>query len=249
MIQECRQQAGSKMRARLIGLFLGVALSTTSAWAYDAYDPNNCNGVDWDNKRALAVARVTTTPRVNFIKSPYDDDFKAAGCPAASEACRKSSYLVTGDLVLVGKTQADFTCVTYQSPQAKKQVWTTGWLPSTALEPLAPTASPKASDWLGHWTHPGGHVDIAKGDQGRLRIEGVQVVPAGRDLNNGTLEAQAAPKDDTIAFVDDGSIPFDKADAGECRVRMQRMGPWLLVEDNNGCGGAGVTFTGLYQRK
>jgi hypothetical protein len=30
---------------------------------------------------------------------------------------------------------------------------------------------------------------------------------------------------------------------------MQRIGQWLLVEDNSGCGGATVTFTGLYRRK
>jgi hypothetical protein len=30
---------------------------------------------------------------------------------------------------------------------------------------------------------------------------------------------------------------------------MQRVGDWLMVEDNDGCGGAGVMFTGLYHRK
>jgi len=55
-----------------------------SALAYDTYDPNNCNGVDWDDKRALIVAKVTAHPRVNFIKSPYDNGFKAEGCPVAS---------------------------------------------------------------------------------------------------------------------------------------------------------------------
>jgi hypothetical protein len=54
---------------------------------------------------------------------------------------------------------------------------------------------------------------------------------------------------DTIAFADDGSVPFEKAEAGGCRVRMQRIERSLLVEDNSGCGGAGVTFTGLYRRK
>ena len=29
---------------------------------------------------------------------------------------------------------------------------------------------------------------------------------------------------------------------------MQRIGPWLAVVDNSGCGGAGVSFTGLYRR-
>ena len=30
---------------------------------------------------------------------------------------------------------------------------------------------------------------------------------------------------------------------------MQRIGPWLMVVDNAGCGGAGVSFTGFYHRK
>jgi hypothetical protein len=29
---------------------------------------------------------------------------------------------------------------------------------------------------------------------------------------------------------------------------MQRIGAWLAVGDNGGCGGAGVTFQGLYRR-
>src|SRR5450830_266659 len=86
-------------------LLLFTVLTAGSASAYDANDPHNCNGVHWDDKRALVVQKVTARPRVNFIKSPYDDDFKAETCPAATEACRKKSYLVTGDLVLTGKTQ------------------------------------------------------------------------------------------------------------------------------------------------
>jgi hypothetical protein len=84
-------------------------------------------------------------------QEPYDDDFTAAACPAATKACQKKSYLVTGDLVLVGRTQGDFTCVSYQSPLAKKQIWANGWLPSMALTPVAPMPSPKTPDWIGTW--------------------------------------------------------------------------------------------------
>lgn len=38
----------------------------------------NCNGADWENNLGLVVSKVTS-PRVNFVKSPYDDDFKAEG--------------------------------------------------------------------------------------------------------------------------------------------------------------------------
>ena len=48
---------------------------------------------------------------------------------------------------------------------------------------------------------------------------------------------------------EDGSTPFDNAEDGQCPVRMQRIGAWLLVEDNQRCGGSMVTFTGLYRRE
>ena len=84
MVQECRSCIGGEDASGSHGFALSAVLFAGSALAYDAYDPNNCNGVDWDDKRALIVAKVTAQPRVNFIKSPYDDDFKAEGCPAAS---------------------------------------------------------------------------------------------------------------------------------------------------------------------
>ena len=233
----------ASMRAAIIGLLLSAVLARHAS-AYDAYDPANCNGADWDDNLALTVSKVTAQPRVNFVKSPYDDDFKAAACPAATRACQKKSYLVTGDLVLVGRTRGDFTCVSYQSPLAKKQIWADGWLPSVALTPVAPMPSPKPSDWIGTWCNPGCRIEIRNGDGGKLQVEGEGIFPTARDFHNGAFKAQVAPQDNTIAFADDGS------NYGEgCQVRMQRIGPLLLVVDNSGCGGAGVSFTGLYRRK
>lgn len=238
------------MRAKIIGLALGAVLTATPALAYDAYDPANCNGVNWDDKRALAVSKVVTSaPRVNFIKSPYDDDFKAERCPAATDACRKRTYLISGDLVLTGKTRGAFTCVAYQSLPSKRQTWTSGWIPSAALVPVAPMPAPKEMDWLGTWEHPGGEIEITRGTGGKLHVAGEMVVPTHSSAHTGDIEADVIPGKETIAFVDDGSTPFEKADEGGCRVRMQRIGAWLMVEDNDGCGGAAVTFTGLYHRK
>ena len=66
----------------LLNLFALNLLAVSAASAYDATDPANCTGIGWDDARPLTVARVTGQPRVNFVKSPYDDDFKAASCPA-----------------------------------------------------------------------------------------------------------------------------------------------------------------------
>jgi hypothetical protein len=232
---------GARMRAA-IGLLLSAVLvgPASAQAAYDPNDPNNCVGIDWDDKRVVVVSKVTAHLRVNFIKSPYDDDFTATTCPATTAACRKQSYLETGDFVLVDRTQGDFACVMYKSPLVKKPITTTGWLPTAALMPVAPMRSPRASDWIGTWDRPGGGVEIKNGAGGKLHIEADMTLPAGRELRNGYFKAQIAPKYDTIVF-DDG---YDDG----CRVRMQRVGPWLMVEDNRGCGGYGVSFTGLYRR-
>jgi hypothetical protein len=239
------------MRAAAIVFVLSAVLAQTSvcckqAFAYDAYDPANCNGAG-DDKRSLTVSKVTAHPRINFVKSPYDDDFTASTCPASTKACQKKDYLLTGDLVLVGEARGDFSCVSYQSPLAKKQVWANGWLPTTALAPVAPMPSPKTADWLGTWRHPGGHIDVKSGAAGKLNIEGEMVVPTARDFHNGGFKAQVtpqvAPQTATLAFTDDGS-----SYGQDCKVRMERIGAWLLVVDNAGCGGAGVSFLGLYRR-
>ena len=230
-------------------VLLVAVLMAGSASAYDPNDPNNCIGAEWDDKRAVVVSRVIARPRVNFIKSPYDDEQKAETCPADNAACRKKSYLVAGDLVLTGQSRGPFTCVTYQSPQARQPVLTTGWLPGSALTPVAPVPSPKLSDWTGTWSHPFGTIRISAGESGKVSIDGVMLVPARREMRNAVLQANVTPENDTIAFSDDGSIPFEKAGGDRCRVRMQRVAEWLMVEDNNGCGGYGVTFSGLYRRK
>ena len=86
------------MRAQIAGFLLSAVLLAGPA---RASDPNDCNSVEWRDKRVLTVAKVTQ-PRIHFVKSPDDDDGKAEGCPAAIETCRMKSYLVAGDFVLAG---------------------------------------------------------------------------------------------------------------------------------------------------
>ena len=237
------------MRANIIvAACLASALSATTASAYDAMDPTNCIGVDWNDKQTMVVSKVTGAPRVNFVKNPYDDDFKAESCPAATEACRKKSYLVNGDVVLAGRTKGDFTCVSYRSPTAKQHRWARGWMPTAALEPVEPMPAPKETDWIGTWSHPGGDIAIKRGEGHKLNVSGEMVLTGGLSPHTADIDAGVVPVKDTIAFADDGSTPFEKGE-GECRVRMQRIGAWLIVQDNDGCGGVGVSFTGIYQRK
>ena len=249
-------------------MMLGAILAAGPAGAYDtydsrslfanpmftdhgtpgpAYDPRNCAGVDWDDD--VVLARVTAAPRVNFIKNPDNDAREVSTCPATGAACRKKSYLVTGDLVLAGRTQGDFTCVSYHAAAGTKPAWTTGWLPRTALSPVAPMASPQPADWLGTWSQPEGSIAITDdGIGGRLHIVGDMAVATLRNVRTGAFDAQVKPGADSIAFLEDGWLPFETNCDSGCRVRMRRIGPFLLVQDNGNCGGAGVSFTGLYRR-
>ena len=61
------------MRAAAIGLLLSAVLAgpASAQAAYDPNDPNNCVGIDWDDKRVVAVSKVTARPRVNFITVSY----------------------------------------------------------------------------------------------------------------------------------------------------------------------------------
>jgi hypothetical protein len=261
------------MRACAIGLVLTAVLAAGAASAQDPYDgrrlfshplfdkpapqptpeprdPGNCIGEQWDDNGALVVARVTARERVNFVQDHRDGYNKVTACPAATAACQMASYLVTGDLVLVGATRDGFTCVSYQSPQAKKSTWTRAWLPSAALKRVAPMPAPQTSDWLGNWRKPGGTIEITDdGIGGRLRIDGFMLVPTARDFRNGAIDAEVSPANGTIAFLNDGWLPFETKSEDACRVRMLRVGAWLLVQDNHNCGGSGVSFTGLYRRR
>jgi hypothetical protein len=106
------------------------------------------------------------------------------------------------------------------------------------------------SDWIGNWEHPHGTIEIKSGGiGGRLQIEGFALVPTVHDFHNGSISAQVKPEKDSIAFMNDGWMPFETVCPDACKVRMRRIGPYLLVEDNLDCGGAGVSFTGLYHRK
>ncbi len=74
-------------------------------------------------------------------------------------------------------------------------------------------------------------------------MDGGILLPTVRDFNNGAFKAHVTPQGNTITFEDDGSNY-----GSGCKVLIQRIGPWLLIEDDSGCGGAAVTFTELYGR-
>ena len=234
-----------KTRIVLAAVALGLISQLASALAEGSQPSEaDCLGIDFDVARPLALAKITTRPRVHYVKSAWEEP----SCPAEGDGCRAKAYLVPGDLVLVGRKRGPFTCISYQSARDTKQKWSNGWVQSTALEPVAPNAAPKLADWLGTWKHAGGEITIEAAKGGKLSIAGEHTYPAAQSVHSGVIEATAKPAGAYLSFADDGTTEFAGAGEGTCQVRMQRVGALLLVEDNLACGGSMVTFTGFYRR-
>ena len=233
--------------ARPIGLAAGLFTLVATLVAAEE-NPGDCLGIGFDVTHPVTIAKIIADrPQVHFVKSAHDDPV----CPTDRETCVAPSYLIPGDLLLVGKTRGAYSCVSYQSAVDRTQRWTVGWLPSASLTPVQPARADETADWTGHWIHAGGTITISKGRLGTLRIRGEHVYPASQNVHSGVIGAEAKPAHGRLQFADDGSVRFDAAnsEAGSCLVRMQRIAELLVVEDNGHCGGSMVTFTGFYRRK
>src|SRR5579859_1447856 len=126
-------------KSRLIGArrFAAVALlmPLIATVAGAAENPGDCLGVGFEVTHPVTIAKIIADrPQVHFIKNASDEP----ACPAERDACAAPSYLIPGDLVLVGKTRGAYSCVSYQSAADRTQRWTVGWLPSASLTPVQP---------------------------------------------------------------------------------------------------------------
>ncbi|WP_407529198.1 hypothetical protein [Methylobacterium oryzisoli] len=203
----------------------------------------------------LAVGTITGTERTHFVK----DAIERKSCPDASLECRARAYLVSGDRVLIGARRGSYLCATYLAPGDRKRTDTgrSGWLPAAAVT-VAPAAAVAPEGWLGTWTRVEATIRVKPGARpGTLAVTGDATwgsldpdrVRRGA-VNLGSLEGTVTPSGDALSFAmgEKGTLPVGQGDAADCKVWMRRLGPWLVVDDNNACGGMNVSFRGLYSR-
>src|SRR5262252_7622996 len=202
-----------RLRQRCSIVAILVALFLTSAAAEQARSeetPGDCLGIGFEVANPVTIAKIIADqPQVRFVKSAYDDP----ACPADRDTCVQSSYLVPGDLALVGKTHGPYSCVSYQSAADRTQRWTVGWLPSASLTPVQPARAAQTADWIGRWVHAGGTITISKGRRGSLRIRGEHVYPAAQNVHSGVIRAEATPAHGLLQFANDGRASFDAANS------------------------------------
>ena len=203
---------------------------------------------------SIASARIIgPSVRVYFVLGQSD---KTPTCPSMAPECRARAFLVPGNDVLIGSSSNGFHCATYRSSTG---VETGGYLPAAAIA-LPLRAEVKPVDWVGTWRRDRDaniKLTLAAGGQA-ITVDGdatwgsfdPQRVKRGA-VHEGNLDETAVPHGNLIALgqgYDGSSSPLDKTAITDCLVRLRLFGRYLVVEDNQSCGGANVSFTGVYTR-
>jgi hypothetical protein len=230
-------------------LVAGFAAPIGQALAQDGF----CGGaMVFGDANDIALATITdAAPRTHLVagKTPA-----RSGCPSAEAACRLKAYLVPGDQVLIAAGSGNFRCATFRSVKGSE---TSGFLPARALTETSP-ATPALADWTGKWVREHeATLTISTKDDG-LAVKGDASWGAGDpervrrgSVNVGEIDGSGRPKGNLLALGEDydGSVPPSATERDECRVRLRLFGRYLAVDDNGGCGGANVSFTGVYTRR
>ncbi|WP_244476633.1 hypothetical protein [Methylobacterium sp. Leaf469] len=240
---------GARVPVCLVLLLAGLAVPADEARA----DSNECRRVPaLSEGPAPTLGRITAAGRTAFLKDGLAQD----GCPEAGAACRERAYLVAGDGVILTDRRGSHVCATY--PGARDGADRTGWLPAAAVAD-EPAGALTPEGWSGTWTKAEAEIRLAAGVKpGTVAVKGDATWGMGDPermrrggVHTGEIEGEVTPAGDAARFAmgEGGSVPVETADAYTCKVWLRRLGPWLVVDDNLACGGANVTFRGVYRRR
>lgn len=236
------------IRACSLALAAAAAAVLAASGAHAQSPAGDCLPAVFSDK--VSVARVIKSrPRVHF----FNGAAIRKNCPQLSAECRTKTYLVGGDVVLTSEKRGDFVCVTYANTQGRD---TGGWMPADALEPVAQDRIAVPGGWVGEWRRIEAEINIKPASGGAIAIDG-SATWGGNDpgrvkrgtVRSGAVSAVAKPSGDTVFFTEGNATSFDSAGKDTCAVRMRRIAQYMLVEDNDACGGINVSFSGIYVRK
>lgn len=199
---------------------------------------NNGNPVNWcrnglfpKDSENFRIAKITGTKNEKVFF--YADDNE--NCPKSAN-CKMKSYVIPNDEVIVSRTYGNFACSWYQP---KKGSETVGWIELSKLDFVE---NAENLPWIGDWNFYDNSIKIAPMKlDGKVKITGNAFWKGlGDNIHIGEIDFSGIPENNKLSLGDAGEY--------ECRVKMQRVGKFLIVSDNLNCGGANVSFNGVYQR-
>lgn len=213
---------------------LGLPLLVFGATAALAQDDAMCRSGLFPDESQFALARVGGRDRAYFNS---DED----GCPLANTAdCRTDTYLVPGDTIVISRNRGRFACAFFPDDAGG----TAGWIETkrVLLQPLK-TQQPLEA-WLGKWTSSGNPTVRFRKDLGALRVEGEAFWPGPPGSHDwpSTHEGAIAGRVELTGY------RVSYRDENLCEVRFTLLGDFLIASDNRRCGGANVSFSGVYSR-
>ncbi len=186
-----------------------------------------------DNYR-LAKVQGKKGEKVYFYSDEND-------CPNGKN-CRRKSYLISSDEVIVSRTFGNWACGWFQP---KKGSETVGWIDAGKLEFIDSNKNPETGNWIGEWNYYDNSIKIKPSkNAGFFDIKGNAFWKGlGDNIHIGEIDDRAKPQENLLKIGDGGDDEF------ECKVTMRLVGKYLIVSDNLQCGGANVTFSGVYLKK
>ncbi len=225
---------------RIFIVLLTTLLASVSILAQtEGNPPNWCRGGFFtQGSPEFTIAKVGTltgkrTKRAYFHKDDRDD------CPGG-RGCQSTSYLVPGDEVIVRGELSGFACAWYPST---KGAGTVGWLSLEEIDFQRTPSNQPLRDWLGEWTYAENTINFTNNKlAGWLNVTGDAYWKGlGDNIHICELDGRVEPMDG-VANYSDGDDEFD------CKVTMEILGKYLIVADNMKCGGANVSFSGVYRK-
>lgn len=215
------------MRWRL--MLFAATIASSSAFADDE---SFCrNGFFPSDKQTIMLMRATGAPRTYLL---WDSE-GVAGCPADLKKCH-GGYVLPGQEVLAGKTLGKFTCAFYPNNSGGSAGWVS--VDELKAENPQPASDPSPAAWTGKWHDGEDEIDITASGHALHAIGDAVWRGQGDIANVGDFEAGATPSNGKVVFSD-----------SECRVNVSLIGTYLVVADNENCGGMNVRFDGVYTRK
>lgn len=222
---------------RIASLTLIVFLSAVCFFGQSPDNPDN-----WC--RQGLFTRETTNFYSGYIKGKkgtkvYFHDDISDDCPMSS-ACRSTAYVLPGYRVLTTRKYNGFVCTWFAPLKGEPTV---GWLRESEVDLPLSVAYGGTKDFVGDWRYAENSISIAfDKDPKFVRVKGNAFWKGmGDNIHIGELDGRFAPNNGVINY-SDGADEFD------CQATIRLLTDYLVVSDNMNCGGANVTFSGVYRK-
>lgn len=180
----------------------------------------------------LGTIKARKGERVYFFSDEND-------CPNGKK-CQKKSYLITNNEVLVSRTFGDFSCVWYQPEKGSETV---GWIKSDKLQFVEMLQS--IDEYVGKWFFYDNEIEISKTKTPSVfKITGMAFWKGlGGNIHTGELDGEAKWNESKLLYGENDTSEY------ACKASFDLIGSYLIVSDNLNCGGANVTFSGVYRKE